>query len=72
MRAALRKAKTDNALGEQRRVEAARIAKIDLLETHWFYGTTALQPQLWLKGGVQGKIARQKMKLQSHAIAGAA
>jgi len=40
-----------------------RVARIRLCETHWLYGSCALQPQLWLRGGVQGKIQRQKAKL---------
>ena len=38
-------------------------SRIDLVSTHWFFGTTALQPQLWLRGGAQGKIARAQAKL---------
>ena len=37
--------------------------RIELVSNHWFYGTTALQPQLWLRGGAQGKIDRAKAKL---------
>lgn len=37
--------------------------RIQLVNTHWFFGTTALQPQLWLRGGTTGKIARAKAKL---------
>jgi hypothetical protein len=38
--------------------------RIELVSTHWFYGTTALQPQLWFRGGCPGKIDRAKKKLQ--------
>jgi len=44
---------------------AQRRALIELCQTSWFYGVTALQPQLWLRGGVAGKIARQEAKLES-------
>ena len=37
--------------------------RIGLVQTHWFYGTTALQPQLWMRGGVEGKKARAQAKL---------
>lgn len=37
--------------------------RIQLVSTHWFYGTTALQPQLWFRGGCRGKISRAKAKL---------
>ena len=32
--------------------------RIELVKDHWFYGTTALQPQLWFRGGVEGKAGR--------------
>lgn len=38
--------------------------RIELVSSHWFYGTTALQPQLWFRGGTQGKISRAKAKLE--------
>ena len=38
--------------------------RIDLVSTHWFYGTTAFQPQLWLRGGCTGKIERAVAKLE--------
>lgn len=38
--------------------------RIELVSTHWFYGTTALQPQLWFRGGCPGKIDRAKKKLK--------
>lgn len=38
--------------------------RIKLVSTHWFFGTTALQPQLWMRGGVEGKMARAKTKLE--------
>jgi len=40
-----------------------RLARIELCRTHWLYGSTALQPQLWARGGVEGKIERQLAKL---------
>ena len=40
-----------------------QIQRIELVSTHWFYGTTMLQPQLWFRGGCQGKIARARTKL---------
>ncbi|KAL7573890.1 hypothetical protein ACA910_012456 [Epithemia clementina (nom. ined.)] len=38
--------------------------RIQLVSTHWFYGSTAFQPQLWFRGGCAGKIARAKAKLE--------
>ena len=38
--------------------------RIELVGSHWFFGTTALQPQLWFRGGTQGKIERAKAKLE--------
>ena len=40
-----------------------QVDRIELVESHWFYGTTALQPQLWFRGGTQGKIGRAQAKL---------
>lgn len=37
--------------------------RISLVSTHWFYGTTILQPQLWFRGGCKGKIERARVKL---------
>ena len=37
--------------------------RIEACSTHWFYGNTALQPQLWFRGGTEGKIERAKAKL---------
>ena len=37
--------------------------RIELVKDHWFYGTTALQPQLWFRGGVEGKKKRAEAKL---------
>ncbi len=37
--------------------------RIDLVSSHWFFGNTALQPQLWLRGGVEGKKKRAEAKL---------
>jgi hypothetical protein len=39
-------------------------SRIKLVSKHWFYGTTALQPQLWLRGGCTGKVARARAKLE--------
>jgi hypothetical protein len=39
-------------------------SRIELVSKHWFYGTTALQPQLWLRGGCAGKVARAQAKLE--------
>lgn len=38
--------------------------RIQLVSESWFFGTTALQPQLWLRGGCQGKIKRAQAKLE--------
>lgn len=38
--------------------------RIDIVTNHWFYGTTFLQPQLWLRGGCRGKIHRARIKLR--------
>lgn len=40
------------------------VQKIDKCEHHWFFSTTALQPNLWCSGGVGGRIERQKAKLE--------
>jgi hypothetical protein len=37
--------------------------RIEMVQNHWFYGTTTLQPQLWFRGGCQGKIDRARAKL---------
>ncbi|CAJ1961005.1 unnamed protein product [Cylindrotheca closterium] len=37
--------------------------RIHLIRTHWFYGTTLFQPQLWLRGGCKGKKKRAERKL---------
>eukprot|EP00526_Cylindrotheca_closterium_P005006 CAMPEP_0113605790 /NCGR_PEP_ID=MMETSP0017_2-20120614/2516_1 /TAXON_ID=2856 /ORGANISM="Cylindrotheca closterium" /LENGTH=622 /DNA_ID=CAMNT_0000514305 /DNA_START=23 /DNA_END=1891 /DNA_ORIENTATION=- /assembly_acc=CAM_ASM_000147 len=37
--------------------------RIHLITTHWFYGTTLFQPQLWLRGGCTGKKRRAEKKL---------
>ena len=39
------------------------IDRIKCVSSHWFYGNTALQPQLWLRGGTEGKISRAEAKL---------
>ena len=46
-----------------------RNMRIRSCSTHWFFGNTNLQPQLLQRGGVEGKIARQKAKLAKHAEA---
>lgn len=38
--------------------------RIRLVTSHWFFGTSALQPQLWLRGGCLGKASRAQSKLQ--------
>jgi len=38
--------------------------RIACVHSHWFYGTTLFQPQLWLRGGCRGKIERASRKLQ--------
>lgn len=50
-------------LDTNRHFAMEQIQRIELVSTHWFYGTTLLQPQLWLRGGCQGKIARARTKL---------
>jgi hypothetical protein len=37
--------------------------RIALVSTHWFYGNSVYQPQLWLRGGCAGKLARAQRKL---------
>ena len=39
------------------------VDRIKCVSSHWFYGNTALQPQLWLRGGTKGKISRAEAKL---------
>ena len=46
-----------------RRALHEREALIRLCQSHWLYSSTVLQPQLWFRGGVQGKINRQKAKI---------
>ena len=46
-------------------VETEERNRIDLVKSHWFYGTTALQPQLWFRGGTKGKIQRATAKLEN-------
>ena len=41
-----------------------QVDRIELVSKHWFFGTTALQPQLWLRGGVEGKKTRAENKLE--------
>ncbi len=40
---------------------------IQQCEEHWLYSTTALQPQTWARGGVKGKLERQKAKLDAES-----
>ena len=49
-------ARTESYASEQR-------SRIDLVSSHWFFGTTVLQPQLWMRGGTEGKISRAQAKL---------
>ena len=39
------------------------VDRIKCVSSHWFYGNTALQPQLWLRGGTKGKLSRAEAKL---------
>ena len=57
----LRKATEANEANEKDRVEQKE--RMELVDNHWFYGTTALQPQLWFRGGVEGKKKRASDKL---------
>ena len=50
-------------INKNRSFAVEQINRIDLVSNHWFYGTTALQPHLWLRGGCEGKIARAQVKL---------
>lgn len=43
--------------------QSQRRRRIERCENHWFYGTTALQPQTWLSGGIPAKVVKQKVKL---------
>ena len=51
----------DETLAKMRK----RQALITLCERNLFFGFTLFQPQLWLRGGVEGKIKRQKTKLKA-------
>jgi hypothetical protein len=53
-----------NQLGKTRSIIKEQKDRIRLVANHWFYGSTLLQPQLWLKGGCQGKIRRATAKLE--------
>ena len=39
--------------------------RVNTCETSMFFGSTPLQPQTWLKGGVLGKVERAKAKLEA-------
>ena len=67
--AALNKCKQDllnakNALLKNEAYAKEQRDRIKLVSEHWFFGNTALQPQLWLRGGTEGKIGRAKAKLE--------
>mmetsp|Transcript_32844 Transcript_32844/g.48657 ORF Transcript_32844/g.48657 Transcript_32844/m.48657 type:complete len:515 (-) Transcript_32844:997-2541(-) len=57
----LRKTKTAMAINKDYIKEQKD--RIELVSTHWFYGSTIYQPQLWFRGGCTGKIERAKVKL---------
>lgn len=42
-----------------------QVDRIELVSQHWFFGSTALQPQLWMRGGTTGKISRAQAKLDA-------
>ena len=46
-----------------------RRGRIKCCQETWFFGVTALQPQVWLRGGIAGKIARQEAKLMADEAA---
>jgi len=72
-KAAFTQARSQKALASAMAAsDKLRLAKIQMLEESWFYGTTVFQPHLWLKGGVPGKIARQRAKLHTQFGAAAA
>ena len=50
--------KSDNFIKEQ-------VDRIELVNSHWFFGSNMLQPQLWMRGGTQGKISRAQVKLDA-------
>ena len=67
-KASLHQAQTDLHQKEQelsKNIEYAQEQRdrIALISEHWFFGNTVLQPQLWLRGGTDGKIERAKTKL---------
>lgn len=53
----------ENELKSNEKFSTEQVNRIQLVSTHWFYGTTALQPQLWLRRGCEGKIDRARKKL---------
>mmetsp|Transcript_49826 Transcript_49826/g.166517 ORF Transcript_49826/g.166517 Transcript_49826/m.166517 type:complete len:367 (-) Transcript_49826:274-1374(-) len=58
---------TRKKLRENHERQGIRIARIAACQSSWLFGCTLLQPQLWLRGGVRGKIARQRAKLDREA-----
>ena len=61
--AELNRART--ALAQNEAFACEQRDRIKLVGEHWFYGNTILQPQLWLRGGAQGKIDRAQAKLDT-------
>ena len=55
--------RTQQKIAHNKRRIQEETDRIQVVSTHWFYGTTALQPQLWFRGGTKGKIERSKTKL---------
>jgi hypothetical protein len=55
---------SQNQLGKTRASIKEQKDRIRLISSHWFYGRTLFQPQLWLRGGCQGKIQRAQAKLE--------
>mmetsp|Transcript_131015 Transcript_131015/g.195249 ORF Transcript_131015/g.195249 Transcript_131015/m.195249 type:complete len:554 (-) Transcript_131015:96-1757(-) len=51
-------------LGKTRAIIKEQKDRIRLVSSHWFYGNILFQPQLWLRGGCQGKIHRATAKLE--------
>ncbi|CAB9514012.1 expressed unknown protein [Seminavis robusta] len=62
-RAAL--AQSESELASLNQFAEEQRERIQLVRTHCFYGSTALQPQLWLRGGTRGKIRRAQAKLET-------
>ena len=59
--AAMRKVRAERERYEARILQRKEL--IALCQTSSFFGITAFQPQLWLRGGVSGKIQRQEKKM---------